>query len=91
MTYCIFGNINLIALIHFVTDGRESPMSNLNPNLCRYCRTRLTRGEEDEAEYGYEAHVAVGGGEGQAQHDEGDAPVLDGRLQRDGDNLHIRD
>jgi hypothetical protein len=47
----------------------------------------LTCGDEDEAEYGEEPHVAVGGGEGQAQHDEGDAAILDGRFQGDGDYL----
>ncbi len=47
----------------------------------------LTCGEEEEAKDWHEPHVAVGGGEGEAQHDEGDAAVLDGRLQRHGDDL----
>ncbi len=47
----------------------------------------LTCGEEEEAKDWHKPHVTVGGGEGQAQHDEGDAAVLYRRLQRHGDDL----
>jgi hypothetical protein len=49
----------------------------------------LTCRDKDKAKDGEEAHVAVGGGECEAEHYEGDAAILYGCLQRDGDDLHM--
>ena len=47
----------------------------------------VTCGAEEERDDGHVRHVADGGLEGQAEHHEGDAAVLDGGLQGDGHNL----
>ena len=46
-----------------------------------------TCGAEEECDDGHVGHVADGGLEGEAEHHEGDAAVLDGGLQGDGHDL----
>ena len=45
------------------------------------------RGAEEEGDDGHEAHLAVGRREGEGEDHEGDAAVLDGGLQADGNDL----
>ena len=46
-----------------------------------------TSGEEEEAHDRQDAHVAVWGGEGHVQDNQGDATILYCSLQRDGNDL----
>ena len=47
----------------------------------------VTCGAEEECDDGHVRHVADWGLEGEAEHHEGDATVLDGGLQGDGHDL----
>ena len=51
----------------------------------------VTCGAEEECDDGHVGHVADGGLEGEAEHHEGDAAVLDGGLQGDGHDLSTWD